>query len=227
MSEAFGAVLDHVLGPHGLVVYDAADPAAKPFARRLILKAPGRSRPDLGAGRCRRRCARGPRLPRTGRRRRRRRAALPDRRHPAVDPLSRGHRRGRRPGDAAGRAHSAGRPRPRALQPQRAIAPAGAGHDLPHRLLRRWPERARLPRPAARGLRAFRGADAAGGAARVGVGRRLGGAAFPGQARHPAHRSSSARTSSPSTSCSRASCPRRWRPASPTPARRWSSGSTR
>jgi bacillithiol biosynthesis cysteine-adding enzyme BshC len=46
MSEAFGAVLDHVLGPHGLVVYDAADPAAKPFARQLFVKAladPGRT----------------------------------------------------------------------------------------------------------------------------------------------------------------------------------------
>ena len=36
MSEAFGAVLDHVLGPHGLVVYDAADPAAKPLARAAV-----------------------------------------------------------------------------------------------------------------------------------------------------------------------------------------------
>jgi bacillithiol biosynthesis cysteine-adding enzyme BshC len=46
MSEAFGVVLDHVLGPYGLVVYDAADPAAKPFARELFKKAladPGRT----------------------------------------------------------------------------------------------------------------------------------------------------------------------------------------
>lgn len=46
MSEAFGRVLEHVLGPHGLVVYDAADPATKPLARELFLKAitdPGRT----------------------------------------------------------------------------------------------------------------------------------------------------------------------------------------
>ncbi len=39
-------MLDHVLGPHGLVVYDAADPAAKPFARGLFTRAladPGRT----------------------------------------------------------------------------------------------------------------------------------------------------------------------------------------
>jgi bacillithiol biosynthesis cysteine-adding enzyme BshC len=32
VADAFGAWLDQVLGPHGLVVYDASDPAAKPFA---------------------------------------------------------------------------------------------------------------------------------------------------------------------------------------------------
>ena len=40
MSEAFGIVLDQVLGPHGLVVYDAADPNAKPLARALFANAP-------------------------------------------------------------------------------------------------------------------------------------------------------------------------------------------
>jgi len=40
MAEAFGRVLERVLSPHGLVVYDASDPAAKPlvgdlFAREL------------------------------------------------------------------------------------------------------------------------------------------------------------------------------------------------
>jgi bacillithiol biosynthesis cysteine-adding enzyme BshC len=46
MADAFGIVLDQVLGPHGLVVYDAADPAAKPFARALFARAladPGRT----------------------------------------------------------------------------------------------------------------------------------------------------------------------------------------
>jgi bacillithiol biosynthesis cysteine-adding enzyme BshC len=32
VADAFGTWLDQVLGPHGLVVYDASDPAAKPFA---------------------------------------------------------------------------------------------------------------------------------------------------------------------------------------------------
>jgi bacillithiol biosynthesis cysteine-adding enzyme BshC len=46
MSEAFAAVLDQVLGPHGLVVHDAAEAAAKPFARDLFVRAladPGRT----------------------------------------------------------------------------------------------------------------------------------------------------------------------------------------
>ena len=46
MAEAFGALLDHVLGPYGLVVYDAADPTAKSFARGLFGRAladPGRT----------------------------------------------------------------------------------------------------------------------------------------------------------------------------------------
>lgn len=46
MSEAFGRVLEHVLGPYGLVVYDAADPASKPLASDLFARAvadPGRT----------------------------------------------------------------------------------------------------------------------------------------------------------------------------------------
>ena len=46
MAEAFGRVLEHVLGPHGLVVFDAADPAAKPLAAELFARAladPGRT----------------------------------------------------------------------------------------------------------------------------------------------------------------------------------------
>lgn len=38
MSEAFGVWLEHVLGPHGLVVYDSADPAAKAVARDVFGK---------------------------------------------------------------------------------------------------------------------------------------------------------------------------------------------
>ena len=46
MSQAFGRVLEHVLGPYGLVVYDAADPATKPLTSELFARAlsdPGRT----------------------------------------------------------------------------------------------------------------------------------------------------------------------------------------
>ena len=36
MTEAFGRWLESVLGPHGLVVYDSSDPAAKPLARHVF-----------------------------------------------------------------------------------------------------------------------------------------------------------------------------------------------
>ena len=38
MATAFGCWLEHVLGPHGLVVYDSSDPAAKPLARDIFVK---------------------------------------------------------------------------------------------------------------------------------------------------------------------------------------------
>lgn len=46
MSDAFGRVLEDMLGRYGLVVYDAADPATKPLAARLFasaLTSPGRT----------------------------------------------------------------------------------------------------------------------------------------------------------------------------------------
>ena len=46
MAEAFGHWMETVLGPHGLVVYDSADPAAKPLARHIFVKeiaAPGKT----------------------------------------------------------------------------------------------------------------------------------------------------------------------------------------
>src|SRR5687767_15027266 len=36
MAMAFGAFLEHVLGPHGLVVYDSSDAATKPLARDVF-----------------------------------------------------------------------------------------------------------------------------------------------------------------------------------------------
>jgi bacillithiol biosynthesis cysteine-adding enzyme BshC len=38
MAEAFGCWLEAVLGRHGLVVYDSADPAAKPLAREIFTR---------------------------------------------------------------------------------------------------------------------------------------------------------------------------------------------
>ena len=38
MATAFGQWLEAVLGPHGLVVYDSSDPAAKPLARELFVQ---------------------------------------------------------------------------------------------------------------------------------------------------------------------------------------------
>jgi bacillithiol synthase len=38
MAEAFGRFLESTLGPHGLIVYDASDPAAKPLVRDLFVR---------------------------------------------------------------------------------------------------------------------------------------------------------------------------------------------
>lgn len=46
MATAFGVWMEHVLGPHGLVVYDSSDPAAKALARDVFVKElsePGRT----------------------------------------------------------------------------------------------------------------------------------------------------------------------------------------
>ncbi len=51
VAEAFGRFIDRVLGPHGLVVYDASDPAAKPFAAPIFLRELERARRDRRAWR--------------------------------------------------------------------------------------------------------------------------------------------------------------------------------
>ena len=46
MASSFGVLLERVLGPHGLVVYDSSDPAAKPLARDVFIRElqnPGRT----------------------------------------------------------------------------------------------------------------------------------------------------------------------------------------
>ena len=52
MADAFGRVLERVLGNHGLVVYDASDPAAKPLVGDLFareLSAPGQTASQAAA----------------------------------------------------------------------------------------------------------------------------------------------------------------------------------
>lgn len=46
MAEAYARFMDHLLGRYGLVVFESADPAAKPLAREIFaneLRSPGRS----------------------------------------------------------------------------------------------------------------------------------------------------------------------------------------
>jgi bacillithiol biosynthesis cysteine-adding enzyme BshC len=38
MADAFGRLIERVLGPHGLVVYDSSDPAFKPLVRDLFVR---------------------------------------------------------------------------------------------------------------------------------------------------------------------------------------------
>ena len=163
MAEAFRRWIEAVLGPHGLVVFDSSDPAAKPLvAPRLRARAAiaGTHRRARGArpatqltarghhaaGRCRSptasrsftSTARGTPI-------RQRRRSLSS---SATTPL-RATALATRPN------------RPGAVQPERAAAADRAGHALPDHLLRRRPERARVSRPASRRLRALRRADAA------------------------------------------------------------------
>ena len=166
MAEAFARWLDMLLGEHGLVVYDASDPSAKPlvreiFARELtdagrVVGAGGRGGPRAGLAR----------VPCAGRTAPRQRGALPPVWRPPPDA------RQRRPDQ-----HGIGEPvrrrlgrrgagQARVVQPERAPAPGRAGRPLPHRLLRLGSERAGLPGTARRRLRPFRRAAAAAGTAR-------------------------------------------------------------
>ncbi len=66
VAEAFGRFIDRVLGPHGLVVYDASDPAAKPFAAPVFLRELERRGPDDEPGGGGRRRPGRSRLPHAG-----------------------------------------------------------------------------------------------------------------------------------------------------------------
>ena len=117
MAEAFGCWLETVLGPHGLVVYDSSDPAAKPLARAIFTREIAEPGAHRRTGQPRRRGARGQGLSRAGDAARRRHLALPPRLQP------RGHQ-----GDVATRPRSADErpplaaPRGRGRQPARSTS---------------------------------------------------------------------------------------------------------
>ena len=150
LARAFAGVMDDLLGPLGLVVYDASDPATKPLAGPLFvreLSSPGetsrlaaaagaaldargyKAQVTPGAGQ-RPRCSRSARRASRSGAREHGGFAIGDRQVSARRP-------GRR-GDGPSRA----------LQPQRAAAAARPGHALPDHRLRRRPERGRPTSPS-------------------------------------------------------------------------------
>ena len=82
MAQAFGRWLESLLGHRGLVVFDAADPAAKPLVADLFAREIRGARGDRASRRGGRRRARRARLPRPGRARGGLGGALPLRRRP-------------------------------------------------------------------------------------------------------------------------------------------------
>ena len=162
MADAFGRWLERVLGERGLVVYDASDPAAKPLVGDLFsreLSFAGSDRKARGSGGRR---PRGPRFSHAGAGAGGGRRAVPHRyARPPTHPGSQRRLHRQRPAGRRGRARAGSRGTAGGVQPERAAAADRPGHDLPHRVLRRGTERARLSRPAARDLCAFRRADAA------------------------------------------------------------------
>ena len=151
MSDAFARVLDRTLGDLGVIVFECSDRAAKPLASEIFaheVTHPGRTWSLAGEA--------GQRLAAGGY-------------HTQVDGSSQngaalfridGSRtagRGRRRARAGRRrAHAS-----RDVQPQRAASADRRRRPLPHRVLRQRPERAGVSRAVARGVRAFRRADAA------------------------------------------------------------------
>ena len=160
MARAFATWIEGLLGRHGLVVFESNDPAAKPlvadvFARELA--SPGRTS-ALAADAGERFAAIG-HAPQV----------VPQPDSVSLFRLDGGRRAIRRQGDqyvvddraypidrlSARRRRDASR-----LQPECAAQAARPGHALPHHLLRRGSERARVSRPAPRRLRGVRRADA-------------------------------------------------------------------
>ena len=151
MRSLAGSIV--LLGELGVIVFDCSDRAAKPLASEIFAHEVDAPRPHVGAGRRSGPAARRGGISRAGRR-------LVAARRGAVS-----HRTAREPPwtprDAPGLAEDAREPS-RDVQPERAAAADRRGRALPDRLLRERPERARVSRAAARGVRALRRADAAG-----------------------------------------------------------------
>ena len=194
MATAFGAFLEQVLGPHGLVVYDSSDPATKPLARDVFVREvsePGNTaRIAARAGEAL--VAKGYHA----------QATLADGTVSVfhLNAAARADSRRWQPGATSATttmtpARSSWKKpttHPGALQPERPAAAAGAGHGVPDDLLRGRAQRAGVSRPAERGLRALRRADAADVSARHRHAGRFGDAALPDQIRPAADRAARA-----------------------------------
>ena len=197
------------LGPHGLVVYDSSDPAAKPLARPVFVRElahPGET------ARWRPRRDRRWSPPAITRRSRRSEGAV------SLFYLNDGRESDRVLGDRPRSATARRRSRrswrksnahPEHFSPNVLLRPIVQDTLFPTICYVAGPERAGLPRPAARRLRALRRADAADVSARHRHDRRLGHAAVPRQVRRCRSRRSSRGTNRRSTSCCRTSCRRR------------------
>ena len=203
VADAFGRWLERVLGPRGLVVYDASDPASKPAREPGVRVGTLDARRNRASGGS---CRGSPCIERLS-------LAMHARTTMAwrcsiwqmagarfantTDSSPSGNAACRRQPGAGSRRDAVG------LQSKRAAAPDRAGHALPDDLLRGRPERARLSRPASRRLRPLRRRHAADVSARLRHAGRRGSHALPGQkCRLPLEALSACRTNSRSISCS-------------------------
>ena len=181
MADAFGRWLERVLGDRGLDrlrLVGCGSEAARP--RRVHARAHDAG-PDGQTGRARRIRPRRTRLSLPGARAGRQPGALQSTSIAAAAArfVSRTATSSWAISGFSARARPAGHRPSGRVQPERPAASDRAGHDLPDDLLCGGPERARLPRSAARRVRALRRADAADVSARQRHAARFGGGAVP------------------------------------------------
>ena len=194
MARAFATWLETLLGPHGLVVFESADRGCEAAGRRRLRARARRARADGGAGG---RSGRA-RSRRAATRRRSCRSPTACRSSVSTAAAGRSSRQGDQlvVGDATHTSDALSREaaaRPERLQSERAAASDRAGHAVPHHLLRRGSERARVPGPAAWRLRAVRRTDAADVPAVDGDAARFRRGALPRQVRRAVRGSAHAR----------------------------------